>query len=65
MTTLEPEVADTGRYSLGETCKVLKLSMKTVLKNYEAGHIRCTVRKDNGRKVFQGSDIKRFWKGQF
>ncbi len=65
ITALEPEVVDNARYSLSETCKILNLSIKTVLKYTEQGAIKCGIRKSNGRKFYTGTDIKKFWKAQY
>lgn len=65
MTNTEPEVADNGRYSLSETCKVLKLSIKTVLKYTDTGDLKHGIHKHNGRKFYKGSEIKKFWKASY
>lgn len=65
MIATEPEVVDTGRYSLTEICDILRLSRNTVLKYTENGHIKCGIRKSNGRKFYTGTDIKKFWKSSY
>lgn len=65
MTAIEPEVAETGRYSITETCKVLKLSFNTVTKYTDQGAIKCGIHKSNGRKFYTGSEIRKFWKSSY
>lgn len=65
LTSLEPEVSDNGRYTIGETCKILKLSFNTIKKYTDQGAIRCGIRKSNGRKFYTGAEIKRFWKATY
>lgn len=62
MTPLEPQVADTGRYSITETCKLLGVTIKTIIKYTDQGDLKCGIRKANGRKFYTGSEIRKFWK---
>jgi len=65
MTALEPEVADNGRYSLTETCKILELSKTTMIRHTKNNAIKFGIRKSNGRRFYTGTDIKKFWRAQY
>ncbi len=41
MITIEPNVLDTGRYSITETCTALGISRETLRKYTNSGDIRC------------------------
>lgn len=62
MTNLEPKVADAGRYTVMETCKALEIHRNTLRRWVQAGKLKCKLRKIDGRKVFEGKDIKRVWR---
>lgn len=64
ITSVEPRVSLTGRYSIKETCKALSISRETLRRYTYAGHIRCGFRKNNAQKFYLGSEIIRFWKAQ-
>lgn len=40
VTAIEPQVAPTGRYSVGETCKHLGIHRNTLRKYTDEGHIK-------------------------
>ena len=61
----EPQISDTDRYSIGETCKILNLNNKTVLKYTDQGAFKCSFRKTNSRRFYTGLDIKKFWRSQY
>jgi len=65
ITATEPQVADTGRYSVTETSKHLGIHRTTLLLHTNNNAIRCGIRKANGRKFYTGTDIKKFWKAQY
>ena len=44
MTAIEPQVSDTGRYSIKETCEHLKINRGTLSAHTKAGYIRCGFR---------------------
>lgn len=64
MTNIEPQVPDAGRYSIGETCKLLGIHRNTLDKHTNEGFIRCGYRKTNKRRFYKGSEIKRYWIAQ-
>ncbi|WP_159522957.1 helix-turn-helix domain-containing protein [Sunxiuqinia indica] len=64
ITPLEPEVAETGRYSVTETCKILGIHRKTLQRHTDEMAIKCGIRRSNGRKFYKGDEIKRYWKAQ-
>lgn len=64
ITSIEPKVAETGRYSVTETAAALGIHRNS-LRNYtEQGHIKCGYRRQTGRKFYLGSDILKFWRAQ-
>jgi DNA-binding transcriptional MerR regulator len=65
MTPTEPQVSDSGRYTITETSKILKLHPNTVRAHTEAGLIKCGFRRCNGRKFYTGSEIKRYWRSTY
>lgn len=65
MTATEPQVADTGRYSVTEAAKALGVHRTTLFQHTKAGAIKCGIRKSNNRKFYTGADIKRLWKSSY
>lgn len=59
MTNVEPKVADAGRYTMTETCKVLGIHRNTLRRWLQAGKIKVKFRRIDNRKVFEGSEIKK------
>ena len=55
MTNEEPKVADAGRYTMTETCKVLGIHRNTLRRWLQAGKIKVKFRRIDNRKVFEGS----------
>ena len=62
MTNEEPKVADTGRYTMTETCKVLGIHRNTLRRRLQAGQIKDKLRRNDNRKLFEGSDMKKDWR---
>ncbi len=62
VTALEPQVAPTGRYTVGQTCKHLGIHRNTLRKYTDAGYIKCSFRRETARKIYTGQEILRFWK---
>lgn len=65
ITPIEPQVTDTGRYSVTETAKALNISRHTILNHTNAEFIHCEIRKSNGRKFYYGHEIKRYWRAKY
>lgn len=61
MTNKEPNVTATSRYSINETCVLLGITRKTLLKYTQAGIIRCDYRKATMRRYYTGASILKFW----
>lgn len=57
-----PDVKDSAKYSVAETCRLLGIHRNTLKKYTDAGFIRAGVGKASGRKYYLGSEIIRFWK---
>ena len=64
MVNEEPKVADYGRYSIDETCKLLGIHRNTLLRWSKAGIIRFSIRRGTMRKFYLGREIKRFWRAE-
>jgi hypothetical protein len=58
----EPDVPDTARVPSGVAAKLLGISRDTLRKHTEMGYIRCIYNRVNKRKLYKGSEIKRYWK---
>lgn len=62
MTSEEPKVTNTGRYSTTQTAKALGIHRNTLRKHTELGHIKFGIRKGTARKFYLGYDILKFWR---
>lgn len=56
-----PKVSKSGRYSAKEAATLLGISPKTLYRHTVADNIKCERRQCNGRPVYLGSEILRFW----
>ena len=61
MVSERPKVAKDGRYCIGETSKLLGIHPKTLYRHTQSGDIGCERRASNGRPVYLGSEILRYW----
>lgn len=64
ITSIEPNVAPTGRYTIAETCAFLGIHRHTLRKYTLEGFIRCGYRRASSRPFYRGSDILSFWRAQ-
>lgn len=64
ITYSEPNVSDTGRYSVTETCNVLGIHRNTLRRYTDQGLIKCGFRKQTARKFYAGREILKFWRAQ-
>ena len=62
MTNEEPKVADAGRYTMTETCKLLGIHRNTLRRWLQAGKMKVKFRRIDNRKVIEGSEIKKVWR---
>ena len=62
MTNEEPKVADAGRYTMTETCKVRGIHRNTLRRWLQAGKMKVKFRRIDNRKVIEGAEIKRAWR---
>lgn len=65
MTSNEPNVSDTGRYSITETSRILEVSSETIRRHTKGGMINCKFSKVNGRRFYTGTEIKKYWRLTF
>ncbi len=61
MVSERPKVSKDGRYSIKEASKLLGIHPKTLYRHTIAQDISCERRECNGRPVYLGSEILRFW----
>ena len=61
MVSERPKVTKDGRYSINETSKLLGIHPKTLYRHTLANDIHCERRASNGRPVYLGSEILRYW----
>ena len=61
MVIVAPNVSPAGKYSIGETCKLLGIDRHTLLKYTNIGRIKCQHNTVNYRKYYTGYEILRFW----
>lgn len=59
-----PDVMPKGRYTIKEAASKLGVSITTVYRYVENEIISCMIR-PNGQKVILGSEITRFWGGEY
>lgn len=62
ITSDEPQVNASSRYSINETCAILCISRKTLAKYTKAGLIQCGYRPQTLRKFYTGLSIMKFWR---
>lgn len=58
----EPQVSDSGRYSIEQAAAVLGIHRNTLRRHTQDGFIKCSFRRTNKRRFYTGSEIKRYWK---
>lgn len=62
VTSNEPKVIATSRYSINETCELLGITRKTLQKYTMFGLIKCGLRKATMKKFYTGLEIMKFWR---
>ena len=67
MIDTEPQVKDSGRYTVVQTAKALEVSRQTIHRHSTSPDkpLKCSTHKVTGKKLYLGSDIKKFWKATF
>ena len=64
MINSNPDVIPKGGYSLKEAAKKLDVSVATIYRYVDNNIIPCVIRR-NGQRVILGSEITRFWGGEY
>lgn len=64
MINCSPDVMPKGRYTIKEAASKLGISITTVYRYVESKIISCMIR-PNGQRVILGSEIIRFWGGEY
>ena len=59
VTSVQPNINPTSRYTISETCKLLGIYRNTLRSYVNAGYIK-SMQKVHGQR-FKGSEILRFW----
>lgn len=62
MVHIEPDIPDNARLPIGKAAEILGISRDTLLRHTHDGHIRCIFHRINKRKLYKGSEIKRYWR---
>ena len=62
VTSEEPNVTPTGRYSVTETCRALGIHRNTLQRYTQEGKIKCGFRRNTLRKFYAGVEILKFWR---
>lgn len=65
MCETEPNISDTAKYNSKQTSVILGIHPNTLRKYADAGCIKFSVSPLNGRRLFKGSDIKKFWNNKY
>lgn len=65
MTTEQPKVTATGRYPIGKAADALGIDRSTLRRAYLRGDIRARVSRANGRLVFEGKEILRYYNATY
>lgn len=65
MTSILPDIPDSGRYSVSEAANHLGVSRVTLNNYCKTGLIKFGIRKANNRKFITGAEIKRLWKDKY
>lgn len=64
MINSNPDVIPKGRYSIKEAALKLNVSVTTLYRYINNNTISCLMR-SNGQRVILGSEITRFWGGEY
>lgn len=65
MTPIEPNVAETGRYNISQTAKLLGMGRNNVARHIKNGNMRFGMHRYGQHKVFvEGREILRFWRAR-
>lgn len=62
MITNTPDVFPTCKYELRDVARALDIHKTTVLRYARAGLLPYSIRKTNGRRVWSGAVILKFWR---
>ena len=54
VTSIEPKVAPTGRYTVKQTCECLGIHRNTLRRYTDEGHIKCSFRREKCEKNISG-----------
>lgn len=61
MTSNVPNIEKGGKYNMSQACEALGVCRATLNKYVEMKHLPCRHSEGNGRKIFKGEDLLRFW----
>lgn len=64
MTATEPQVSESGRYNVTQTCAILGIHRNTLERWRKASLIKSSLSRINGRRIYTGAEIKRIWRAQ-
>lgn len=58
----EPDIDDNARVPIGKAAQLLGIHRSTLLEHTQNGYIKCMFHKVNKRRLYQGKELKRYWK---
>lgn len=65
MIPTEPQVSDSGKYTITQTAEALEVSTKTISRHITKGLINPIIGKRTKTKLFTGKEIKRYHKNYY
>ena len=61
MTSTRPNVQPDELYQAKQAAQLLDIAPSTLYRYTNAGLLRCSTRKCNGRRIWKGSELLRIW----
>ena len=63
MNPVWPDIPQSAVYPIGKAAEILGISTRHLLRLATSGVIKFTVNRRNGRKMFSGKELLRYWRG--
>ena len=57
----EPNIDMNGRYPIGKAASLLGIDRSTPRRHTDMGLVKCGFSRLNYRKIYKGSELKRYW----
>lgn len=65
MTAERPRVAKSGRYTISESARLLKVSRTTLYRLIGEGELKVMIRRHTLRKYISGAELLKLWEGDW